>query len=397
MKDFWVEENENKIKESKLNKKKLISIILIIIVIILTITIVSVYNSNAEAREWINVNILRKQILQEDVNIIEITEVPSQNVFAFNSNICIVNKNKLDVYNQLGGLENSVDMEISNPIFATANRFLAVAESEGQRVYVTDGKNILWQTSIEGNISQIHINKNGYTAIVITETTHKTVVQVHDNEGNELFKQFLSNTRITDVDISNDNQFLAMAEIDTASTILKSDIKILSIEKAATGTMENGESVLDLETDELLIDLEYTTNNELICMYTDSVRKVSGDTNEIIKDFLDRKVTYQTIFVQDTVVYIEEKSSGLFTADSYIYLYDVKDSKEKEYIIEEVANDLVVSNDIIAVNLGTEIEFINSSGGLVKRYLSSKEITNITFSRNIAAVVYTDKIEIINL
>ena len=53
--------------------------------------------------------------------------------------------------------------------------------------------------------------------------------------------------------------------------------------------------------------------------------------------------------------------------------------------------------DIIALNLGTEVEFINTSGWLAKRYVSNQEITNIVVSSNIAGIVYRDKVEIINL
>ena len=53
--------------------------------------------------------------------------------------------------------------------------------------------------------------------------------------------------------------------------------------------------------------------------------------------------------------------------------------------------------DIIAMNLGTEVEFVNTSGWLVKRYIANQEITNIVVSDSIAGIIYKDKIEIINL
>ena len=52
---------------------------------------------------------------------------------------------------------------------------------------------------------------------------------------------------------------------------------------------------------------------------------------------------------------------------------------------------------MIALNLGTEVEFINTDGWLVKRYIANQEITNIVVSNNIAGIIYRDKIEIIDL
>ena len=46
---------------------------------------------------------------------------------------------------------------------------------------------------------------------------------------------------------------------------------------------------------------------------------------------------------------------------------------------------------------GTEIEFINTEGWLVKRYIANQEITNVVVSNNMAGIIYRDKIEIINL
>ena len=43
------------------------------------------------------------------------------------------------------------------------------------------------------------------------------------------------------------------------------------------------------------------------------------------------------------------------------------------------------------------VEFINTGGLLVKRYIANQEITQISVSDNIATIIYRDKIEIINL
>ena len=52
--------------------------------------------------------------------------------------------------------------------------------------------------------------------------------------------------------------------------------------------------------------------------------------------------------------------------------------------------------NIVALNLGSEIEFINTDGWLVKRYIAKQEITNTVISNSIAGIVYRDKVEIIN-
>lgn len=51
----------------------------------------------------------------------------------------------------------------------------------------------------------------------------------------------------------------------------------------------------------------------------------------------------------------------------------------------------------IALNLGSRIDFINTNGWLVKKYISEKEIQDIVIAEKVAGIVYKDKIEITNL
>lgn len=51
----------------------------------------------------------------------------------------------------------------------------------------------------------------------------------------------------------------------------------------------------------------------------------------------------------------------------------------------------------IALNLGSRVDFINTNGWLVKKYISEKEIQDIVIAEKVAGIVYKDKVEIANL
>ena len=91
------------------------------------------------------------------------------------------------------------------------------------------------------------------------------------------------------------------------------------------------------------------------------------------------------------------QSSGLFTADSVVSIINIENKETKQYTVNYIVKEIYTYNNIIALNSGTEIEFINTSGWLVKRYIANQEITNIVVSDNVAGIIYRDKIEIINL
>ena len=394
MKDVWMDVQTQK---RKINKKKIVSIILITIVVVFSIVVIGLYASNEQARDWIDKNIFRKEVLQDNVTTIDLKEDQNANIYAFNRYIGILNKTKFSIYGNTGNEEKTLEIQISSPIFDSANRFLAIAENKGQRFYLITDKEISWEATVEGNIAQIYVNKNGYVAAVITDTVNKTVIKIYNPQGKELFNTYLSSTRAVDVSISNDNKYLAIAEVDTSGTIIQSNIKIISVEKASTDPTNSLEKTYQGEGNRLITNVEYQDKNKLICMYTDSIHMIDEGEDTKLIDSQDRKVIFQSVELKNHACLVEEKSSGLFTADSLVNIVNVENKNIKEYTANSVAKEIYTYEDIIALNLGTEVEFINTDGWLVKRYIANQEITNIAMSDNIAGVIYRDKIEIINL
>ncbi len=396
MKDFWTEQIAE-IKDSKLNKKRLITTIAVIFIIVIAIIVIGLYNTNDKAREWIDINIFRKEILKNESITIDLKEDQNASIYAFNKYIGVLSKTKLSIYGSTGNEEKTLDIKISNPIFDSANRFLAIAENKGKKFYLIEDKEIAWEQEVEGNIAQIIINKNGYVAVVIVDTSYKTVIKMYNSEGKLMFNSYLSSTRAIDVSISNDNKHLAIAEVDTTGSVIQSNIRILSIDKAETDATNSLENTYKSEANKLITNIKYQDKNKLVCMYTDSIHIIENDEDISLIDNANKKVMFQSVDLNNTACSIEEKSSGLFTADSIVNIINTENKSIKQYTADSVTKEIYTYEDIIALNLGTEIEFINKNGWLVKRYVAEQEITNIVVSNNIAGIIYRDSIEIINL
>lgn len=392
MRDYW-EQPEKK----KINAKKIIISILISIIIIAVIVLVALYISNEEFRDWIDIQVFRKEISQDRVAVIELEEGQFSNVYAFNRYIGILNKNKLSLYGSTGSEEASLDIEISTPVFFSSNRFLIVGEQNGQKMYLIEDKEIAWESEIEGNISQVYVNKNGYVAVIISGTSYKSVVQVFDPEGNALFKRFLSSTIAMDVSISNDNKYLAIADVDTSGTIVQSHIRVISIEEARTDPSNSEENNYQSGQNKLIIDIEYQDKNRIVCMYTDTISIIENGQETTMFDNEDKKIVAQSVKLNNNFVTIEEESAGIFSANSVVNIVDIDTKNTKNYTLESSIKEIYTKGDIIVLNLGTEVEFINTGGWLVKRYVASQEVTNVTVSDSIAGIIYRDKVEIINL
>lgn len=395
MKDYWGE-----IKEKTIDKTKILTIIIAVIIIALLVAATIIYFVNSTAREWVDKNILRKEIRQDNANYIELKENQSTNIYAFNKYIGILNKNNFTIYNNIGNEETKLEVQVSNPIFDSANRFLVMAEKNGKKIYLIEDKEIIWESETEGNILQVHVNKNGYVAVVVTDSINKTIVIMYSPEGKgkSKFKTYLSSTRTTDIAISNDNKYLSIAEVDTSGTIIQSSIKTISIDKASSSDATNSlDNTFKSETGKLITNIQYHDKGKLICMYTDTIHSIDGNEHTVLTENGNKKVICQSIELANHIVFVEEKSSGLFTADSVVSIIQTDNKTTKEYTVNAVTKEIYTYGNMIALNLGTEIEFINTDGWLVKRYIANQEITNVVMSNNIAGIIYRDRIEIINL
>ncbi len=391
--DFWKEPNRGKI-----DKKKVVIIIIISILMISIIAVSAIYIYNKDARMWIDKNILRKEISQNNLPTIEIDEGKSSKIYAYNRYISVLSNNKLEIYDGSGRKDSELQVEITKPIFNSNGRNMVIAEEKGQKLYLITGKTIAWEKTVDGNIAQVNLNQNGYVAVTLVDTSYKTVIAMFDNEGNELFNSFFSTTRVVDVAISNDNKYLAIAELDTSGTMIQSNIKITTIEEARKNPKNSTKKIYKGENNDLIINIEYQDKGKLLCSYTDKITIINSDESvDKIVDYKDKKISFASIKLSNSSMVVEEKSSGLFTADSLVTITNSDNRSNVVYTTESVTKEIYTKNDVIALNLGTKVEFLNTGGWLIKKYIAEQEINDVVLSNSIAGIVYRDKVEIINL
>lgn len=388
-------ESENK----TLNKKKVIFSIIILIIIIVLVIVSSLYITNTSFRETMDKYVFRKSITENNLDYIEIDTENSPNIFAYDKYIVTLEKNTLTQYSQSGKKEGSLEIQVSDPIFDAEGKYLVVAEKNKQKIYLIYNDNIVWEKDIEGNISKINVNKNGYTSVIISGTTYKSVIAVYDKEGKELFKTYLSSTVAVDSSISEDNKYMSFGEVNTSGTLIQSSIKTVSIEKAKQTPSDSIINTYDAEQNDLIINIQYQDKNRLICMYNSSIHIIKDGKDEVLVSLneKDNNITFSDIELSSNAYRIIEKSAGLFKSNSTVEIYNTTSKKQYIYNFNGVAKKVYSYGNIIAIDLGSEVLFINMNGWLIKKYNSAQDIKNIVLTDNLAGIVYRDKIEFISL
>ena len=139
-----------------------------------------------------------------DVNTINLNTDKSNQVHVYSKNIAVLNEKVVTIYNSYGEKIANIDVNINSGIFDSSDKYLAIAENKGKSVCLVLDKTYLWSVETDSDILQVHVNKNGYVAVVTTDLIHKSLLILYNSEGKKIFTSYFSSTRIVDVSISND-------------------------------------------------------------------------------------------------------------------------------------------------------------------------------------------------
>lgn len=376
----------------KLNKKKIIILIISILIIVSTIVFTILYRKNIHVRKFFDEYIFRKNITE---NTLPSIYNDNLSIYCFNNNIITLDKNVLTFYNKSAEKVGTLDIEISNPIFKANDKYLCVAEKDGSKIYLIHDKDIVWQKNIDGKISNLTLNKNGYIAVSISDTTYTTICKLYSDEGKELFTSYLSTSYIMDFAISDDNKFLALAEANFSKVTVQSNIKIISIENAVSNSSNAIVCNYSAPNDSLIINLDYCTNDNLVCIYDNHMEIIKNNSSQEVSKIETSNLLFADI--NDDLINIVKVNSGLFSNEFELQIVNSSTLKKTIYTLAKEPKSIYVFDDIIAINLGTEVLFINNNAWLVKHYTAFQEIHSVILSNNLAGIVFKDKIEFLSL
>lgn len=382
-----------------INKRK-IAITIIGTIIALTILVfILLYVFNPNFRKWADTHILMKVVHEGSLSSIDIDESENISVYAYDKYIAIINGNKMEIFNSSAKNVASHEVNVISPIFGANGKYMVVGDKGRQKIYLVSGTRILWSTDIDGSVSRVSVNENGYVSVVCMGSTYKSVVCVYDADGSQLFKTYIPNNTVIDSTISSDNKLLSYAEIDTSKTSIQSTIKTISIKDATSSSNDAFVNTYDIPKNILVINLKYQGNKNLMCMCDNGIYLLSdGKMNQLTNfDEENKQYSFAGINLSNTIFEIEESVDGINNQKSIVHIKNSGSGKNREYTIDGIAKETASADDNIAINLGNEIYFINSRGWLIKQYIANQEVKKVIVSDRLAAIIFKDKIEILIL
>lgn len=375
-------------------KNKLLIALAVFTIVLITATVIA-YIFCEPARDFINIYILRKEVSEEDIATIKLDVDKSESIYAYDRYITVLSNSKLSLYNSYASKEAELDISISNPIYAKNSNYLVIAEKNGQRIYLIQDNKILWENKLEGNICKVNVGRGGDVSVITTGTSYKSVIITFDKSGTELFKTYLASTIAIDTDISIDRKYLGIAEINPSGALIESSIKIIDIEKAVKGDTTN--SVIYRHTADsniMITDIKYQEKGQLVCIYDNGIHMIYEDKDTVLVDF-NSNTKIADINLKSYTIRAEETSTGLFSSKTDIILKNILTGVDTTYEVDSSIKEIVTYNNISAINIGTEIHFINLNGWLEKKYKSNQEVKEIVLGSSVCGIVYRDRVKIL--
>lgn len=390
---FKSKDKHTDFRTKKINKKRVLKIVTLILILAAIIGLAIAYRYNENVRNFLDKTVLRKEISNQNTTKIEINSESNPTVYAYSKYITILNKNILQVYTNSSKADYQLEVTITNPIFESNNRFLCLAEKSGNKIYLISGADIIWQKDLSGEIVKVNVNENGYVSVAMSSAGYKTVIILYNPEGEELFTTYLPTTYALDMEISKDNKYLAIAEANSAGTVIQTDVKIVSIENAKTNPKNAFIATYEMNSNEIIINLKYQDKNQLIAMYDTKIVELGEETKTISN--IDSNTIFADIDLDNYSLKIDK--GGIIKNNYYAKITNLSNLKETTYELMNLPKTVHVKDHIIAVNYGSEVEIINVYGWLIKKYKSQQDIKDIVISSQCVGVVYKDKVELIHI
>ena len=383
----------DKFKERRKNRK-MIKFTIITLIAIIILVFIALYMANKSFSSFIDTYILKKRISENDANSLTIDTDNLSLIYAYDKSLVVYSDGSINFYNTDAKQTGNIEMTLSKPIADSEDKYLTLADYGLQKVCLIKSNSLVWQKDIEGKISKVSVNKQGYVAVSVTGTTYESIVMLFNENGDLLFSKYLS-TYVIDVDISDDSKYIAIAEVDNSTILPVTKIEMVSVGLASTSSENATINIYEAESNKLLTGMNFQSKNVLVCSFEDYVLKMTDSSSDRLYEFSDL-TAYLEVDSRKGFVRIDKEDSSVFKSDYRLKITNENNS-EKVYIIEGSIKSLVCKDNKIALNLGKEVQFIDNNGWLVKKFIGNQEVKSVLISNKIGIIVFKDKISIVNL
>lgn len=285
-------------------------------------------------------------------------------------------------------------LSLKNPVLKTAGSYLLVADYGAKSILTFSGKEMRWEKELDNNIINADINWKGYVTVVHGEERSRGAVSVYNRQGMNCFTIGKAENFILSSKVSSSAKSVFINSVDTSGISTNTILEFTDL----SGNILNNKIVKE---NTVFPSLWYMENDSLFVVGDSMFMILDKDFKEIVQQTVKGKIFSSCIANGKYAVVASnpEETTGIFeTGSSGIWIYDSNGEKICEYNLKGEVRNLASYEDIIAINSGNKLRFINLEGNLLAEYSSKLDMKEVFFiNRREVLVVCKDKFLVLKM
>ncbi len=285
-------------------------------------------------------------------------------------------------------------LSLNSPVLKAAGSYLLVADYGAKSLLTFSGKEMRWEKELDNNIINADINAKGYVTVVHGEERSRGAVSVYNRQGMNSFTIGKAENFILSSKVSSKAKSVFINSIDTSGISMNTVLEFADL----SGKLLNNKIVKE---NTVFPSVWFMENDSLLAVGDSMFMILDKDFKEKLQQTVNGKIFSSCIADGKYAVVAAnpEEATGIFeSGSSGIWVYDTNGEKISEYNIKGEVRNINSYNDIVAVNSGNKLRFIDLGGELLAEYSSNDDIKEVFFiNRREVLAICKDKFLVIKM
>ncbi|OPZ89118.1 MAG: hypothetical protein BWY74_02856 [Firmicutes bacterium ADurb.Bin419] len=299
------------------------------------------------------------------------------------------------IYIDANGNEQwSFPLSLNNPVIKTSGSYMLVADYGAKSILVFSGKELEWEKELDNNIINAEISPKGYVAVVHGEERSRGAVSVYNRQGMKSFTVGRANNFVLSSKISHSGKSVFINSVETSGVNVNSILEFADI----SGKMSDVKVSKD---NTIFPSLWFMENDNLFAVGDSMFMMLDKGFTEKWQQVVNGKIFSSCVADGKYAVVAAnpEDKTGIFeSGSSGIWMYDSSGKRISEYNIKGEVKNLASYEDVIAINTGNKLRFIDLDARLLAEYASKDSINEVFFiSRRAVLVVCKNKFSVLQM
>lgn len=274
----------------------------------------------------------------------------------------------------------------TNPVAVSAENYVAIADMNGKKLLVLKGKTKKWEIETGESILNISINKDGYAATVHESPGCKGAITVYDPSGSVIFSKTYAERYVLNAQVSSDNREVLISTVDISGARAFSSLEITDL----YGSFKAGVAA---QEQTLFPYVGFMSEGRIAAADEENLVLLNRDGS--------KNWAFKYKRVHSTVILRGEYFAAAVSIQGSKKIFIEVWDKNGRHAVSDPINEVVNIrgyDDIIAVNTGREVLFMNTECKSLGKYSPTADILDVQFLNRIeTAVITRESIHIFNL